>query len=84
VLGPEAFVLRFFGADGDDRLLFVNYGPDINRASFAEPLLAPPLERQWRPLWSSEEKKYSGSGIAPFEDKKGWHITGQSAFVLRA
>jgi len=84
VLGPEAFVLRFFGTDGDDRLLFVNYGPDINRASFAEPLLAPPLERQWRPLWSSEEKKYGGSGVAPFEDKKGWHITGQSAFVLRA
>jgi len=84
VLGPEAFVLRFFGNDGDDRLLFVNYGADIHRGSFAEPLLAPPQERQWRQLWSSEEKKYGGNGVAPFEDKRGWHITGHCAFVLRA
>jgi len=82
VLGPEAFVLRFFGTGGDDRLLFVNYGADINRGSFAEPLIAPPEGRTWRLLWSSEDKKYGGSGIAPFEDKAGWHLTGQSALVL--
>ena len=29
VLGPEAFLLRFFGADGDDRLLLVNFGIDL-------------------------------------------------------
>ena len=84
VLGPEAFVLRFFGNDGDDRLFFVNYGADLHRASLAEPLVAPRPERQWRLLWSSEEKKYGGSGVAPFEDEKGWHITGHCAFVLHA
>ena len=29
VLGPEAFVLRFFGGDHDDRLLLVNLGRDV-------------------------------------------------------
>ena len=82
ILGPEALVLRFFARDGNDRLLFVNYGADIHRASFAEPLIAPPENRQWRLLWSSEEKKYGGSGVAPFEDQTGWHLTGHSAFVL--
>lgn len=84
VLAPEAFVLRFFGAAGDDRLLFVNYGPDVNRGSFAEPLIAPTDGAEWRLMWSSEDKKYGGSGIAPVEDDKGWHLTGHSALVLRA
>ncbi len=84
VLAPEAFVLRFFGDAGDDRLLFVNYGPDINRGSFAEPLIAPPEGAEWRLLWSSEDKKYGGAGVAPFEDETGWHLTGHSALVLRA
>jgi maltooligosyltrehalose trehalohydrolase len=84
VLGPEAFVLRFFGKDGNDRLLFVNYGADIHRASIAEPLIAPAEGRQWRLLWSSEEQKYGGSGVAPFEDESGWHLTGHCAFVLSA
>ncbi len=83
VLGPEAFVLRFFGEAGDDRLLFVNYGADINRGSFPEPLIAPPSGREWRLLWSSEENKYGGSGVAPFKDEKGWRLTGHAALVLR-
>lgn len=82
VLGQEAFVLRFFGERGDDRLMFINYGPDLHRRSFAEPLIAPPEERKWRLLWSSEEPKYGGAGVAPFEDGKGWHLTGHSALVL--
>lgn len=84
VLADEAFVLRFFGEAGDDRLLFVNYGADLNRGSFAEPLIAPPEGRGWRMLWSSEDKKYGGSGVAPHEDQNGWHLTGHSALVLRA
>ena len=30
VLGPNAFVLRFFAGDGADRLLLVNFGPDLH------------------------------------------------------
>jgi maltooligosyltrehalose trehalohydrolase len=67
VIAPEAFLMRFFGKNGDDRLLFVNYGRDLNVEAIAEPLLAPPSGRGWRILWSSEDAKYGGGGIAPFE-----------------
>src|SRR5207245_2994951 len=41
VLSASAFALRFFVDDhADDRLLIVNLGSDLNRDSFAEPLLA--------------------------------------------
>jgi maltooligosyltrehalose trehalohydrolase len=82
VLSRECFVLRFFGDGGDDRLLFVNYGPDFNRSSLAEPLIAPPDGRKWLLLWSSDDAKYGGSGVAPFEDEKGWHLTGHSALAV--
>ena len=39
VLGPDAFVLRFFGAAGDDRLVLVNFGLDIR--------LDPRRNRSW-------------------------------------
>ena len=45
VLGPEAFVLRFFGEGGSDRLLVVNFGGDITYNPAPEPLLAPPPTR---------------------------------------
>ena len=35
VLGPEAFLLRFFAPDGDDRLLLVNFGRDLVKPSLA-------------------------------------------------
>jgi maltooligosyltrehalose trehalohydrolase len=81
VLGPEAFLLRFFGAEGDDRLLVVNLGPDLSLASMAEPLLAPPEGRQWQPIWSSEHPDYGGSGIA-VDISARWRVQGHSAMVL--
>ena len=47
VIGPEAFLLRWFGEDYDDRLAIFNLGRDIDWQPVAEPLLAPPPERQW-------------------------------------
>ena len=82
VLAPEAFVIRFFGRAGDDRLLLVNYGRDFNPDCVAEPLMAPPGERGWRILWSSEDPKYGGGGTAPFETAIGLHIPGNAALVL--
>jgi maltooligosyltrehalose trehalohydrolase len=83
VLSASAFVLRFFTPDHrEDRLLVVNLGPEIRRASFAEPLLAPPLDADWRLRWSSEEPAYGGPGTAePFPDE-WWHIAAESAMVL--
>ena len=83
VLGSDAFVLRFFGEDNDDRLLVVNLGRDLPMESAPEPLLAPPQDRAWTILWSSEDPRYGGSGTAPLEDAENWHMPGHAAVVLR-
>jgi maltooligosyltrehalose trehalohydrolase len=84
VLGPEAFVLRYFGAAGDDRLLIVNLGRALHFFPSPEPLLAPPAHGQrWTSLWCSEDAKYGGAGSPPLEGDDGWRIPGEGAFVLR-
>jgi maltooligosyltrehalose trehalohydrolase len=83
VLAPEAFVLRFFGADGDDRLLLANFGRDLQYNPAPEPLLAPPQGMLWQVLWSSEDPRYGGCGMAPLEDEENWHIPGHAAVVLQ-
>jgi maltooligosyltrehalose trehalohydrolase len=84
VLGPEAFALRFFGEDGDDRLLLVNFGRDLNRRSIPDPLVAPPEHRTWCLLWSSEHPDYGGGGTPVIEVKEGWRIPGHAAVALAA
>ena len=83
VLAAEAFVLRYFEENGDDRLLVVNFGRALDLRPAPEPLLAPPQDKQWRILWSSEEVRYGGSGTAPVEDGGRWHIPAQAAVALR-
>ncbi len=83
VLGPEAFVLRFFGPNGDDRLLLVNFGLDLNLAQVSEPLLAPVEESApWTLLWSSEAPCHGGCGTAPPQNDGAWQIPGHAAIVL--
>jgi maltooligosyltrehalose trehalohydrolase len=82
VLGPEAFVLRFFGGRGDDRLLVVNFGADFLFSPTPEPLLAPPVDSVWQALWSSEDPRYGGGGTARLHTDGNWRIAGQSAVVL--
>jgi maltooligosyltrehalose trehalohydrolase len=67
VLSDSAFVLRFFGEDGDDRLLVVNLGRALHLDPAPEPLLAPPAEKRWQTLWSSEHPKYGGLGTPPLD-----------------
>lgn len=62
VLGPDAFVLRFFGEEGDDRLLVVNLGRTLHLDPVPEPLLAPFADAPWRVIWSSQEPGYGGIG----------------------
>ena len=83
VLGPEAFVLRFFGEDGDDRLLVVNFGRDLHFDPAPEPLLAPPAGALWAVLWSSEAFAYGGAGTPTLETKDNWGIPGHAAVALR-
>jgi maltooligosyltrehalose trehalohydrolase len=83
VLGPEAFVLRYFGPNGDDRLLLVNLGLDLHLDPAPEPLLAPPEGRAWDVLWSSESACYGGNGQAPLETEENWRIPGHATVVLQ-
>lgn len=83
VLGAHAFVLRFFEEGGQDRLLIVNLGRDLNLAILPEPLLAPPAGAQWQTLLSTEEPQYDGLGAAPMiTEEDGWRIPGEAAVVL--
>jgi maltooligosyltrehalose trehalohydrolase len=82
VLGPEAFVLRFFGEHGHDRLLLVNLGLTLALHPAPEPLLAPPEGMQWALRWSSEEPRYGGCGTLPLEPEEPWQIPGHAAIVL--
>jgi maltooligosyltrehalose trehalohydrolase len=82
VLGSEALVLRFFGENGDDRLLIVNFGLDLRLDPAPEPLLAPPEAMRWEIVWSSENPKYGGSGTPPMDTIDNWYIPGHAAVVL--
>jgi maltooligosyltrehalose trehalohydrolase len=82
VLGPQAFLLRYFGAGGDDRLVLVSLGCDLHLDPAPEPLLAPPEDRTWHILWSSENPRYGGCDIAPVEAEGRWRIPGEATVVL--
>jgi maltooligosyltrehalose trehalohydrolase len=83
VLGPTALVVRWFGVDGDDRLLAVNLGIPLHLDPAPEPLLAPPLGKRWRMVWSSEDPRYGGLGTPPVEsDASNWQLSGECAVVL--
>jgi maltooligosyltrehalose trehalohydrolase len=91
VLGPDAFVLRYFGEAGDDRLLVVNLGTDLHLCVVPEPLLAAPLGKAWETQWSSEHPDYGGTGNPPLETRgedwrlpgENWRVPGRCAVVLR-
>jgi maltooligosyltrehalose trehalohydrolase len=82
VLGPQAFVLRFFAENGYARLLIVNLGRDLHFDPAPEPLLAPPENMHWETLWSSEDPYYGGSSTPPLETEDNWHIPGEAAVLL--
>ncbi|MFZ2006447.1 MAG: malto-oligosyltrehalose trehalohydrolase [Stellaceae bacterium] len=84
VLTDEAWLLRYIVSGGQDRLLIVNLGLDLALTFIAEPLLAPPVGRGWRLLWSSEDPRYGGSGV-PLPTEEGmWRVPGRSALLLAA
>lgn len=85
ILAPETFLIRFFGEEGDDRLILFNFGKDADLEPSPEPLLAPPQDRYWKVIWSSEDSAYGGAGTPPPEDEDGaWRVLGEAAVVLKA
>jgi maltooligosyltrehalose trehalohydrolase len=84
VIGPAAFVLRYFAAPGhqEDRLLVVNLGTDLLLHAAPEPLLAPPVGRRWVVAWSSDDLRYGGQGASPVVTDEGIRLPGEAAVVL--
>jgi maltooligosyltrehalose trehalohydrolase len=83
VLSASAFVLRYFTETIDDvRVLIVNLGPDLKGRSIAEPLIAPPADRDWVVEWSSEDPRYGGGGMPDVSTPGRWRLPGESAVVL--
>jgi maltooligosyltrehalose trehalohydrolase len=83
VLGPEAFLLRYFGSSpADDRLLVVNLGRDLALSPAPEPLLAPPLDMQWDTIWCSEDPRYGGCGVPPEDTPRAWRLPARTAAVF--
>jgi maltooligosyltrehalose trehalohydrolase len=82
VLGPEAFVLRFFADAYGDRLLVINLGRDLLLRPAPEPLLAASDGAQWEVLWSSDDAQYRGSGRPPMRKAGTWNIPGHCAVVM--
>ncbi len=83
VLAEECLLVRYFGEDADDRLLLVNFGPDLHLDPAPEPLLAPPEGMLWAILWSSEDPKYGGTGTPHPDTEENWRILGHAAVALR-
>ena len=83
VLAEECLMLRFFGEAGDDRLLLVNFGRDLNLDPAPEPLLAPPDGMRWQTMWSSEDPRYCGVGTPRLDSEDNWRIPGHAAVALR-
>lgn len=84
VLGPEAFVVRFFSDDFRyDLLLVVNLGAQLFLSPSPVPLLAPPENSEWQVLWSTEDVKYGGNGTPPLDSELNWIIPAHAAVVLR-
>ena len=79
VIGPSAFVLRYFGQEGNDRLLLINLGADCNYRPAPEPLLAPSEGWVWSLVWSSDSPEYGGPGVIEPLTETGWFVPGGSA-----
>jgi maltooligosyltrehalose trehalohydrolase len=84
VLGPGAFILRYFAQDGNDWLVVTNLERDLPLLVAPEPLLAPPHGKRWMKVLSTEDPEYGGSGTAPLDtEQEGWQLPGRCTVVLK-
>ena len=84
VLGAELFLLRWCAErPGQERLLLVNFGAEVEAQSFAEPLVAPPDDHEWRVRWSTEHPDYGGCGTPAIVSDAGWRVPAHAAVVLQ-
>jgi maltooligosyltrehalose trehalohydrolase len=75
-------LIRLLGEDAaDDRLLLVNLGIDVP-PPVSTPLIAPPGRAGWRLVWSSEDRRYGGTGTPGDAFAAGWVIPGNSTLLF--
>jgi len=84
VLGPGAFVLRYFADDDADRILLVNFGTDLALLPAPEPLLAEPQDCDWQLVFSSEDPRYGGAGTPEIDWDATPKLPGSCALFLTA
>ena len=83
VLPGEAFILRWPGEGGADRVVIVNLGGPLHLDPAPEPLVAPPEGGTWIVHLSTDDPVYGGIGRPPLEgDDSTWRIPGECALVL--
>lgn len=82
VLKEHALAVRWFGEQGNDRLLVMCIGGDSRKQPAPEPLLAPPFGKMWRAIWSSEDSRYGGMGPFARETAEGWQLSGTAATLF--
>lgn len=83
VLGPEAFVLRFFAGGAGERLVLVNLGVELVLPDAPEPLLAPVEGHSWELSWSSEDPRFGGRGMPAVAAEEHWRLPGHTTVVLK-
>lgn len=82
ILNDDAFLVRFFSEDKQDRLLLFNFGKDYEISPVSTPLLAPCEGCSWEVMLNTENLEYGGSGFPPFGDLI-WILPARSAVVLK-
>jgi maltooligosyltrehalose trehalohydrolase len=83
VYGQHAFVLRYFGLeDANDRLIITNFDRDLALSPAPIPLLAPPPDRRWQIIFSSEDPRYAGQGAPPVHFDDQFKMPGFSVTVF--
>ena len=91
-LGSDAFLLRYFAtpdapdgsSNAEERLILVNFGTELLICPSPQPLLAPPADRGWQLLWSSDNPRYGADYSPPLETTSGWRLPGECTAVLKA
>jgi maltooligosyltrehalose trehalohydrolase len=76
-------LIRYFGKGNDDRLVICNMGKDLQVSSLADPLFAPPLDKKWELLFSSNDIGYGGNGT-PAWGSPFWDMPAYTTYVLSA
>ena len=79
----DRVLLVRYQAAGEAWLVVVNLGPDLELATLADPLVAPP-QQPWQLRLCTHQPRYGGAGVASSTQPWGLMATGHATSVFRA